>query len=139
MRPLTIAKLRRGNYEPSSRNPTLAQYLSQMNLMEQRGSGIRRMYAAMADHGLGVPGYSFLDGYFEVVLRGPGDDVDRLKTPAKASASPSVEARLTKRQRQMAELLASSKRPSPAAVARNGSGSPGSLRRLISRFLWDWE
>ena len=109
MRPLTIAKLRRGNYEPSSRNPTLAQYLSQMNLMEQRGSGIRRMYAAMADHGLGVPGYSFRDGYFEVVLRGPGDDVDRLKTPAKASASPSVEARLTKRQRQMAELLASSK------------------------------
>jgi len=109
MRPLTIAKLRRGNYEPSSRNPTLAQYLSQMNLMEQRGSGIRRMYAAMVDHGLGVPGYSFRDGYFEVVLRGPGDDVDRLKTPAKTSASPSVEERLTKRQRQMAELLASSK------------------------------
>jgi len=109
MRPLTIAKLRHGNYEPSSRNPTLAQYLSQMNLMEQRGSGIRRMHAAMLDYGLDVPEYSFRDGYFKVMLRGPGDNVDRLKIPAKATVSPSVEERLTERQRQMAEQLASGK------------------------------
>jgi len=109
MRPLTIAKLRRGNYEPSSRNPTLAQYLSQMNLMEQRGSGIRRMRAGMVDHGLDIPGYTFRDGYFQVLLRGPDDDVERLKTPVKSAVLPSAEERLTKRQRQIAELLARGK------------------------------
>ncbi len=109
MRPLTISKLRRGNYEPSSRNPTLAQYLSQMNLMEQRGSGIRRMHAAMVDHGLDVPEYSFRNGYFKVTLRGPGDNLECLKTPAKQTILPSVEERLTERQCQMAELLADGK------------------------------
>ncbi len=105
--PLTIAKLNRGNYEPCSRNPMLAQYLTHMSLMEQRGSGIRRMHSIMVDHGLEPPEYSFKDGYFRVLLKGPAEKVDRLKVPSSVGISAAIEERLTERQRKMAELLAS--------------------------------
>jgi len=104
--PLTISKLIKGNYEPCSRNPTLAQYLGHLHLMEQRGSGIRRMRAAMIDHGLKMPEYSFRDGYFTVTLRGPGDDVNQIKAPVEGGIPASIEDRLTDRQRQIVEWLA---------------------------------
>lgn len=107
MPPLTISKLIKGNYEPCSRNPTLAQYLGHMHLMEQRGSGIRRMRAAMIDHGLKAPEYLFRDGYFTVIMRGPGDDINQIRTPNDAGIPASVEEHLTERQRSILELLAS--------------------------------
>lgn len=109
LRPLTISKLQKGNYEPCSRNPTLAQYLGHLHLMEQRGSGIRRMQLAMRDHGLAGPDYEFRDGYFTVVLKGPGNNVDSIRIPNIMEVASSVEERLTKRQREMAEMLASGK------------------------------
>ena len=107
--PLTISKLIKGNYEPCSRNPTLAQYLGHLHLMEQRGSGIRRMRAAMIDHGLKTPEYIFRDGYFTVTLRGPGDDVNQIKIPVEAGIPASIEERLTDRQRRIVEWLAAGK------------------------------
>jgi len=74
--PLTLAKLRRGKYRPCSRNPVVAQSLALLNLMEQRGSGLARMKAAMLDHGLDAPEFAMVDGYFQVVLPGPKDDLD---------------------------------------------------------------
>lgn len=106
VRPLTITKLVKGNYEPCSRNPTLAQYLGHMRLMEQRGTGIRRMHVAMVNHGLDAPGYAFRDGYFTVALKGPGDDMDRLNVASAGGVSAAVEERLTKRQREMVAWLA---------------------------------
>jgi predicted HTH transcriptional regulator len=108
LRPLTISKLTKGNYEPCSRNPTLAQYLGHLQLMEQRGSGIRRMHDAMAIHGLEPPEYVFRDGYFVVRLKGPGDDLDRIQLPEQISTvvPANVEDRLTKRQKEIAEWLA---------------------------------
>jgi ATP-dependent DNA helicase RecG len=106
MPPLTISKLTKGNYEPCSRNPTLAQYLGHMHLMEQRGSGIRRMHATMIDHGLKAPEYIFREGYFTVILRGPGDDIDQIRIPAETGIPASVEEHLTERQRRILELLA---------------------------------
>lgn len=106
LRPLTINKLLKGNYEPCSRNPTIAQYLGHLRLMEQRGSGIRRMYAAMLNHGLEAPEYVFRDGYFTVTIKGPGDDVNKIKTPAEGGVSASIEERLTDRQRRIVEWLA---------------------------------
>ncbi|SPD72747.1 Transcriptional regulator with a HTH domain [uncultured Desulfobacterium sp.] len=104
--PLTINKLIKGNYEPCSRNPTLAHYLGHLRLMEQRGSGIRRMQAAMLDHGLKSPEYVFRDGYFTVTLRGPGDDINQIKPPIEAGILSSIEERLTDRQRHIVEWLA---------------------------------
>jgi predicted HTH transcriptional regulator len=95
-----------GNYEPCSRNPTLAQYLGHLELMEPRGSGIRRMCASMPDHGLKVPEFIFQNGYFTVLLRGPGDDVNQITTPVDAGIPASLEERLTDRQRRVVEWLA---------------------------------
>ena len=108
LRPLTISKLQKGNYEPCSRYPTLAQYLGHLHLMEQRGSGIRRMQSAMLDHGLAMPNYEFRDGYFTVVLKGPGNDVESIRIPnIEEEVGSSVYEHLTERQREMAKTIAS--------------------------------
>ncbi len=102
--PLTLAKLRRGKYRPCSRNPVVAQSLALLKLMEQRGSGLARMKAAMLDHGLDAPEFDMVDGYFQVVLLGPKDDLDRLRVPAGMVGhilSPSVEEQLNERQKKM--------------------------------------
>ena len=106
--PLTLAKLRRGNYRPCSRNSVIAQALATMNLMEQRGSGFARMRDAMLNHGLDAPLYGQQDGFFVVTFHGPNGNYERLKTPEGATGlvAPAIEAQLTKRQRKMVSMLA---------------------------------
>jgi len=105
--PLSVNKLLKGRYEPCSRNPTLAQYLGHLRLMEQRGSGIRRMREAMLNHGLEAPEYDLADGYFRVTLRGPEDDLERLTAPdTTGGIPPAVEEQLTERQRDILRRLA---------------------------------
>jgi predicted HTH transcriptional regulator len=103
MKPLTVAKIRKGNCPPCSRNPVLGQYLNHLRLMDQRGSGIGRMKTAMLNHGLNGPEYSLTEGYFCVTLKGPGDDLDCLRIPAGASAGlpPAVEEQLNARQKRI--------------------------------------
>lgn len=107
--PLNLTKLRRGKYRPCSRNPVLAQCLASLKLMEQRGSGLGRMKSAMLDHGLDAPEFEIVDGYFQVTLRGPADDLNRLRiTPDRAVGAipPSLEATLNKRQKKIiAQIL----------------------------------
>jgi predicted HTH transcriptional regulator len=101
--PLTLAKLRRGNYRPCSRNPVIAQTLATFKLMEQRGSGFARMRDAMLNHGLNAPAFSEQDGYFLVTFHGPNGDFDRLKLPESATGlvTPAVEAQLNERQKRI--------------------------------------
>ncbi len=99
--PLTLAKLRKGNYRACSRNPLVAQSLATLKLMEQRGSGFARMRDAMLNHGLDVPTFAEQDGYFVVTFPGPNGNYERLKvaegTPG--LVSPAVEAQLNDRQK----------------------------------------
>lgn len=106
--PLTLAKLRRGNYRPCSRNSVIAQALATLNLMEQRGSGFARMRDAMLNHGLDAPVFAQQDGFFVVTFQGPHENYERLKTPEGATGlvAPAVEAQLTERQRRMVSMLA---------------------------------
>lgn len=99
--PLTLAKLRRGNYRPCSRNSVIAQALATMNLMEQRGSGFARMRDTMLNHGLEAPLYAQQDGYFVATFQGPNGNYERLRLPNDAVGfiSPSVEAQLNDRQK----------------------------------------
>ncbi len=102
-KPLTLAKLRRGNYESCRRNPVIAECLACLDMMEQRGSGFERIRAAMQDHGLDAHKLDQRDGYFKVILPGPDGDFDRLRTPADVQGliPPSVEAQLNDRQKRI--------------------------------------
>ncbi|KAF0215232.1 MAG: transcriptional [Geobacteraceae bacterium] len=107
LKPLTLAKLRKGGYRPCSRNPLIAQTLATLDKMEQRGSGIARMRDAMLDHGLNEPKLDQQDGFFVVTLPGPDGNYDRIKTPTTVAGSitPAIEARLNERQQKMVTLL----------------------------------
>jgi ATP-dependent DNA helicase RecG len=105
--PLTLAKLRRGNYRPCSRNSVIAQALATMNLMEQRGSGFARMHDTMLNHGLDAPLYGQQDGFFVVTFHGPNGNYERLKLPEGATGliTTAVEAQLSARQRKMVSIM----------------------------------
>jgi ATP-dependent DNA helicase RecG len=64
--PITLSKLRKGNYRPCSRNPVLAQCLSYFHRIEERGSGFLRMRDQMLNHGLDQPLLDTNTGYFQV-------------------------------------------------------------------------
>jgi predicted HTH transcriptional regulator len=101
--PLTLAKLRKGNYRACSRNPLIAQALATLKLMEQRGSGFARMRDAMLNHGLDAPAFSEQDGYFVVTFPGPNGNYDRIKVPegVVGLVTPAIEAQLNDRQRKI--------------------------------------
>jgi predicted HTH transcriptional regulator len=102
-KPLTLGKLRKGNYRPCSRNRLIAQTLALLNQMEQRGTGFARMRDATLDHGLDAPAFAEQDGYFVVTFHGPSGDYDRLKVPEGAVGliTPAVEAQLNERQKKI--------------------------------------
>ena len=107
-KPLTIQKLRSGKYKPCSRNPILAQSLSYFHRIEERGSGFRRMYDKMIDHGLTSPILSEDTGYFQVIFKGPGKNIDRLRISAKTEKQiipPSIVGQLNDRQKKMLKIL----------------------------------
>ena len=105
-KPITLASLRRGKYRPCSRNPVLAQCLSYFHRIEERGSGFRRMKDHMLNHGLDEPVLGTDMGYFQITFPGPGDNIERLRTPAaRLTVTPAVEAQLNERQRAMVALL----------------------------------
>jgi predicted HTH transcriptional regulator len=102
-KPLTLAKLRRGNYRAASRNPLIAQTLSALKLMEQRGSGFARMREAMINHGLAEPTYAEQDGFFVVTFFGPAGKYELLKAPEHSIGivSAAMEAKLNQRQKKI--------------------------------------
>jgi predicted HTH transcriptional regulator len=103
MKPLAVSQIKRGNCQPCSRNPILGQYLNHLRLMDQRGSGIGRMKISMLNHGLDAPVSDLVDGYFRVTLKGPGEDLDRLRVPAGMGAGipPAVEEQMNARQKRI--------------------------------------
>ena len=102
-KPLTLAKLRKGQYDSCRRNPVLAECLAALDMMEQRGTGFERIRAAMLDHGLDAHQLDQRDGYFKVILPGPDGKYDRLRVPADARGfvPPSVEEALNERQKRI--------------------------------------
>jgi ATP-dependent DNA helicase RecG len=110
--PLKIETLRRGTAKPCARNPIMAQCLFHLEFMEKRGSGFRRIQGWMEAAGLDRHRLREADGYLELVLPGPGDDLGRLKIPPSklgAILPQKLTAQLNERQQKMAELLASGK------------------------------
>lgn len=100
-KPVTLAKLRKGDYESCRRNPILAECLAAFRMMEQRGTGFERMRAAMLDHGLDAPSLDQKDGYFRITLHGPDGNFERIQVPdfVPTTVPPSVESQLNERQK----------------------------------------
>jgi predicted HTH transcriptional regulator len=102
--PITIDKLRKGKYKPCSRNPVLAHCLSFFHRIEERGSGFRRMREHMLNHGLDVPILGTETGYFQVILLGPADNLERLRVSPSAAGQgvpPAAEAQMNDRQKRI--------------------------------------
>jgi len=74
---LSIRKLLSGQAKSRSRNPNIAQGLNLLDRMEERGTGIQRMTDDMLNHGLDKPDIKIIDNEVNVILYGPGDDLDR--------------------------------------------------------------
>lgn len=103
-KPITLASLRTGKYRPCSRNPVLAQCLSYLHRIEERGSGFRRMRDQMLNHGLDKPALGTDTGYFQITFPGPGEKIERLRVPeARLMVTPAMEATLTARQKRILE------------------------------------
>jgi ATP-dependent DNA helicase RecG len=105
---ISIEQLRAGKAHPCSRNPSLAQGLRLLGLMEEMGTGVLRMKQAMLDHGLDHPQYDVRDGCFVVTFSGPADDLDRILIPSDfgKGVPPSVEEQLNARQKKILEQAA---------------------------------
>ncbi len=105
----SLKRLEKGEARSRSRNPLLSQGLVFLKLMEERGTGIRRMRRAMLDHGLELPHVALDEDRFVLTLPGPGDDLGRIRTPAfSAEGLPaSVAEELNERQKAILELAIS--------------------------------
>lgn len=104
---LSIKKLLSGQAKSRSRNPNIAQGLNLLGRMEERGTGIQRMTEDMLNHGLDKPDIKIIEDEVNVILYGPGDNLDRIKTPRNVPGiiPPAMEEKLNRRQRKMVELL----------------------------------
>lgn len=71
--PLTLEMVRSFRYRPVSRNPIIARTLFDMNLMEERGGGFKRMHDMMVNYGLKPPELDYDSGYFTVTFYGAED------------------------------------------------------------------
>lgn len=100
----SLKRLEKGEARARSRNPLLSQGLVFLGLMEERGTGIRRMRKAMLEHGLDLPHVATDDGRFVLTLPGPADDLSRIKAPAAAAPPQSSMQELNKRQLAVLEL-----------------------------------
>lgn len=105
-----LKRLEEGKVRSRSRNPLISQGLVFLRLMEERGTGIRRMRNAMLDYGLDAPHVEIDEDRFVLTLPGPAENLDRIKAPV-AESEPlpkSVSDELNKRQRKILELAISS-------------------------------
>jgi ATP-dependent DNA helicase RecG len=101
----SLKRLEKGEARSRSRNPLLSQGLVFLGLMEERGTGIRRMRKTMLDHGLDLPQVTTEDGCFVLTLPGAADDLSRIKAP-QAAASSTVTTHLSDRQKAILEEAA---------------------------------
>ena len=105
----SLKRLEKGEARSRSRNPLISQGLVFLKLMEERGTGIRRMRRSMLDHGLELPRVALDEDRFVLTLPGPGDDLSRIKAPAAAGEDlpKSVLEELNQRQLAVLELAVS--------------------------------
>lgn len=104
----TIETISRGEGRSRARNPLIVQGLTWLELMDERGSGIRRMREAMTKYGLQIPHFSAEDHDFTVTLSGPGEPAPTSVGESTITREPEIlKGRdLSDRQRQIVARIA---------------------------------
>lgn len=117
--PLTPAKLRQGEVRAVSRNPLIAQSLLHLKLMEHRGSGFKRIRAAVGTSGITRLDVQEEDGFLDVTLYGRGEKIGNLPLPEAALneiLQSETVPELNDRQRKIAERIISGETLTRTAV-----------------------
>jgi len=68
IRPVTLNRIQKLDAPSISRNPRIANIFTNMGLMEERGSGIKRMYDSLKEAELEPPEFDLIDGFFIVTF-----------------------------------------------------------------------
>ena len=66
--PVTLKRIKKLNAPSISRNPRIASIFTNMGLMEERGSGIKRMHDSLQEAELEPPEFEIIDGFFIVTF-----------------------------------------------------------------------
>lgn len=133
----SLKRLEKGEARSRSRNPLISQGLVFLKLMEERGTGIRRMRRAMLDHGLVLPHVALDEDRFVLTLPGPADDLSRIKAPASAAEGlpKSVLEELNKRQVAILERLAAGEELTSAQMQRDFSVTRETIARDMAALI----
>ncbi len=133
----SLKRLEKGEARSRSRNPLISQGLVFLKLMEERGTGIRRMRRAMLDHGLELPCVALDEDRFVLTLPGPGDDLRRIKAPASAAEAlpKSVLAELNQRQVTILKRLADGEELTSAQMQRDFSVTRDTVARDMATLM----
>ena len=133
----SLKRLEKGDARSRSRNPLISQGLVFLKLMEERGTGIRRMRNAMLDHGLELPRVTLDEDRFVLTLPGPGDDLSRIKSPASTTDDlpRSVMEQLNQRQVAILQRLAAGEELTSAQMQRNFSITRDTVARDMATLI----
>jgi ATP-dependent DNA helicase RecG len=133
----SLKRLEKGEARSRSRNPLISQGLVFLKLMEERGTGIRRMRRAMLDYGLELPRVALDEDRFVITLPGPGDDLSRIKAPASAGEDlpKSVLEELNQRQVTILKRLAAGEELTSAQMQRDFSVTRDTVARDMATLI----
>ena len=128
---------KRKDFYDGEYHPLLSQGLVFLKLMEERGTGIRRMRAAMLDYGLELPHVTLDEDRFVLTLPGPGNDLGRIKAPSSASESlpKSALEELNKRQLAILERLAAGEELTSARMQSDFSVTRETVARDMAALI----
>jgi len=127
--PLTLEKIRAYNAPPYSRNPRIAEALSDMRFMEERGWGLKRMHDLLVEYGLRPPEFNYDSGYFVVTIFG------RELAPEVVHITPELLKKLNKRQEALLNLIRDRGSITSPECAKNFKISQSTARRDLKKLV----
>ena len=127
LRPLTLDQIRKYDAPPYSRNPRIAETFNVMNLMEERGRGLKNMRDLLVDRGLRPPKFNYESGYFVVTFFGKELAPGVIRIPSK------LLAKLNNRQKELIDLVSNRGRITSAECAESFKISRETAKRDLRK------
>ncbi|MCK4271292.1 DeoR family transcriptional regulator [bacterium] len=129
LRPLTLDQIRKCDAPPYSRNPRIAETFNMMNLMEERGRGLKNMRDLLVKHGLRPPRFDYESGYFVVTFFGQELAPGVIRIPSE------LMAKLNNRQQELIDLVRNRGRITSAECAERFKVSIDTAKRDLKKLV----